>query len=64
MISALRFFCIFLRLWQAEQLSHTLLTSGTDWDGAALCSTCYFFFQRSGIAGLGCLGVYSQHIIE
>uniref|UniRef100_A0A7S0ZUN7 ABC transporter domain-containing protein n=1 Tax=Noctiluca scintillans TaxID=2966 RepID=A0A7S0ZUN7_NOCSC len=50
--------------WQVESLSYTLFTSGTDWDGAVLCSTCDSGFQCPGNAGVGCFGVTGQHIME
>lgn len=61
----LRIFHYILPLrWQCESLSYTLFTSGTDWDGAVLCSTCDSGFQCPDNAGVGCFGVTGQHIME
>jgi len=61
----LRFFHYVLPLrWQTESLAHTLFTSGTDWEGAELCSSCDTGFQCPGNAGVGCFGVTGEQIMD
>ena len=50
--------------WQTEALAHTLFTSGADWDGAVLCSSCDSGFMCPGRAGVGCFGVTGTQVLE